>query len=508
MICPHCHSENRDAAKFCNECGLPLSGKIAEMAAAVDRAQDAAVPAPEPAAEPAANQLDPAFEGVVSADEAPAPAVKPGRLSTSGPLNRASLPTIDVAGVNVDESGNAFDFSPIDGADDVTAEPAFEAPRAADDLAPFVPKAASDPGRTADLSGIDECLVDASYVPPAAAWRSGDTMELPRIDGSSAPKQKEYRAPDAHQKKGGKGKAFLIALVCLLALGGAAAGVTYYLELWGGKMLPNVVDMTQPDAIYTLESKGFTVRALEVKSDDTEGVVLLMDPGAGMREEEGTEVVIHVAVARTIPQDVVGRQRDEVANLLEQEGFQNVTFKTEKSDEHEGTVLAIDPAPGEKATAGKPITVTVSVPYTVPEVAGKTWDEAKTALEEAGFVAQDAYVYDDTVAAGSVIGTDPAAGEKLPSGTTVTVNIALSRAAELESAAWGYLQSAGTITIGGTSYAIESVDAVSYQGNETTSFTITGKAMTELDGEMVYGSSKQKSGTIVWDSANNVVSIS
>ena len=24
MICPHCQSENREGAKFCNECGSPL----------------------------------------------------------------------------------------------------------------------------------------------------------------------------------------------------------------------------------------------------------------------------------------------------------------------------------------------------------------------------------------------------------------------------------------------------------------------------------------------------
>ena len=90
----------------------------------------------------------------------------------------------------------------------------------------------------------------------------------------------------------------------------------------------------------------------------------------------------------------------------------------------------------------------------------------------------------------------------------MTASIALSRAAELESAAWSYLQSAGTITLGDTSYAIDSVDAVAYQGSDSTSFTITGRAMTTLDGETVYGSAKQKSGTIVWDASNNVVSVS
>ncbi|WP_080797337.1 PASTA domain-containing protein [Arabiibacter massiliensis] len=503
MICPHCHSENRDGARFCNECGMPLTGKIAELATAADRAEgEESAPAPEPAPD---EQAVSEPEAAAPADEEPARPRKGARPGASGPLDPASLPVIDVAGVNVDENGNAFDFSPI-GEEDAAERP--EAARAADDLAPFVPKRPDDEGVAADLSGLDECLVDASYVPPAASWRSGDTMEMPRIDGAAAPKQKEFRAPDANEKKGGKGKAALIALLCLLAIGGAAAGVTYYLEIWGGKMLPDVVGMTQTDAVYALEGKEFAVRVEQVKSDDTEGVVLSMEPGAGARQEQGTEVLVRVATARVIPEGIVGRQRDEAVGLLEDEGFGNVSFKIEKSNEREGVVLAVDPAPGSKALSAAPITVTVSQAYVVPDVAGKTWDEAKAALEAEGYVAQDAYVYDDSVAAGTVLGTDPAPGEKLASGSTVTVNIALSRAAELEAAALAYLQGAGTITLGDTAYAIDSVDAVAYQGSETTSFTITGRAMATLDGETVYGSAKQKSGSIVWDASNNVVSIS
>ena len=64
------------------------------------------------------------------------------------------------------------------------------------------------------------------------------------------------------------------------------------------------------------------------------------------------------------------------------------------------------------------------------------------------------------------------------------------------------------LAVGGTAYLVESVDAVKYEGGETTSFTITGKAVTSLDGETVYGSSKQKSGAIVWTSDNAIASIS
>ena len=32
MICPKCNHENRDGAKFCNECGSPLAAAVAPSA--------------------------------------------------------------------------------------------------------------------------------------------------------------------------------------------------------------------------------------------------------------------------------------------------------------------------------------------------------------------------------------------------------------------------------------------------------------------------------------------
>ena len=119
-----------------------------------------------------------------------------------------------------------------------------------------------------------------------------------------------------------------------------------------------------------------------------------------------------------------------------------------------------------------------------------------------------AYYYTEDVPEGTVVGTSPAAGEKLASGSSVTVNVAMSRASVLVPAAKDYLSSIGTISLGGTTYEIVSVDDVKYTGYNQTSFTVTAAAVTTLDGETVRGSAKQKSGTIVWDDSDNVVSIS
>ena len=127
-----------------------------------------------------AGESDPDFEGTASAVE-PESAGEP---DASGPLDRSSIPAIDVAGVNVNENGNAFDFGSI--GDD-------EAARAADDLTPFVPRRPDEEpisGRS-DFSGFDECLVDAGYVPPKKSWGAG------RYHGDAA-----YRGPGRAQAEG------------------------------------------------------------------------------------------------------------------------------------------------------------------------------------------------------------------------------------------------------------------------------------------------------------------
>ena len=60
----------------------------------------------------------------------------------------------------------------------------------------------------------------------------------------------------------------------------------------------------------------------------------------------------------------------------------------------------------------------------VPDVKGKTLEEATSIIEKAGFtVGTTNSVHDDSVAAGSVVSQDPTAGTKKPAGTKINLNI-------------------------------------------------------------------------------------
>lgn len=61
---------------------------------------------------------------------------------------------------------------------------------------------------------------------------------------------------------------------------------------------------------------------------------------------------------------------------------------------------------------------------TVPDVTNKSIAQARTTLEQAGFkVGTETEVYSSTVPAGSVVSTDPQAGEQAVKGSTIKINV-------------------------------------------------------------------------------------
>ena len=629
MICPSCHTENRDGAKFCDECGAKLPRAAFDLLEGAEPAQalsiidneepteDEVVPEMHEADVEDAEAADGGQDGedvdsgaVVRLDDALASdedAEDAGDMACNNEETAAGdvddtdssdiamqdgpQPQQDVAESSAEaeqDEANQFDGSHGD-ADDVAHQRthvldlpdirnlAFESEKT-QTLGPKPASPAIKSGWEPDLSGFDEFLVYPGYVPPKAAWHSGDTMQMPRITDADLSQQKDFIAPDPNKKKrdrkkkkAEKAKAFesqqhnqedpketqppaaklekehpkhaeketkpvvsetkskddkkpeskskrlpgskiaaIVALVVVLAAG-VAGGVTYQMELWGGKIVPDVTGMTQADATYMLQNKGFAVRSTTVPSDSTEGLVLLMDPGAGARQQEGAEVVIHVSTSRTVPK-VVGSSQDSALKALSDNGFENVDVQLERSDEPEGTVLSVSPEEGEKAKASTSITLKVAQAYTVPDVSGMSYNQAVQAIKDAGLSYTAVYVYSETASEGAIMGVEPAAGSKVPSDTVVVVSLAKSRASELTAAARSYLTSTTLTASDGSSFTVSSVDSVSYQGNDTVAFTASGKASKSVSvlGQTisVAGNSKQVSGTITFDSSNNVASVS
>ena len=309
MICPHCHTENRSGAKFCDECGTRLVAENAPEETQADSKALEGLPnisasgfgmtTPERAFsyepvdefnddEPVAQQeiadeIDDALPLPESEDNEPHDEVESETKHEDSDVEEAK-PEEDAN----EPEGSADDNAAENGnneSDDAPKAASLEASETCDlgnalsDLdikdndrthvldirelrsvaleaektqviGPKLTAPEPRPTTGADLSGFDEFLVNPGYVPPKSAWSAGDTTQMPRIEGVEPPKQKDFKAPDARKSHGrGKKAAIIIALVLVLAAA-AAAGVTYYLEMWGGKVIPDVTGMTQSDATY------------------------------------------------------------------------------------------------------------------------------------------------------------------------------------------------------------------------------------------------------------------
>ncbi|KZE93826.1 Serine/threonine-protein kinase PknB [Agromyces sp. NDB4Y10] len=130
--------------------------------------------------------------------------------------------------------------------------------------------------------------------------------------------------------------------------------------------------------------------------------------------------------ARQVP-SLAGATWEEAANEL-----QALTLPATRIDETNdtvpaGEVIRTEPAEGEIVDTGTPIRVFISTgreAVAVPDVVNKTLEEAKADLEGAGLVAgSETRQNSPTVAAGTVLGTDPEAGASVETGSTVNFTV-------------------------------------------------------------------------------------
>lgn len=360
----------------------------------------------------------------------------------------------------------------------------------------------------------DDPNITQAFVPPGYAQKrtyysdagvSQGGMQPPYATGSF-PAQPMASKPPSNASR--KAKGILIAILCLLVLAAAGAGIAYSLQLWGGKVVPDVISMYAEEATDKLESEGFKVEAVLVKSDEPENMVLSTDPQAGVRVDEGSTVTIEVSVARTIP-DIVGKPLEDAMKLMAAEGFTNVEVIEVKSNEAEGTVTSVAPIPGTRSKGDAKITIEAAVPYRVPDVHGMSQSDATTALEEEGYTVKIGYVYDENIGEGDAVGTDPEAGTALASGSEVTLNLAKHRSSEVIGLTRSWLDDSSKVRINGQDYEISEVTNVSYDGGSTCSYTIIARKFEThswfgSQPETRYGNNETITGSITWSDGNEI----
>ncbi len=214
----------------------------------------------------------------------------------------------------------------------------------------------------------------------------------------------------------------IVALIAVLAL--LAAGFALTRTAGATAAVPNTVGATQTGATAIAQKVGLAVTVEERNADDPLGVVIAQHPPAGGWVRSGG--TIRLVVSRGPPlvpvPDLAKRPPAEAEGALRQLGF--VVTIDGRFDENvlKGVTLGTEPA--GRAPRDSVIHLIVSngpAPVKVPDVSGKTFEDAAAVLTAARLGATRGEDFSDTVAPGLIIRTDPPAAQQAPRDSVVTV---------------------------------------------------------------------------------------
>ena len=459
MICPRCQTPNRASAKFCDECGYEL-----------------------PSVAPIAHEI---FDS--DNDE---------QIQNTGSFVPKMAPTADLNG--------------IDKTNDSSFEEVLD-----NDITEVIEKV-EEPKKQEEQDEVDECAKTAKMESPDVSKENTAVMEPidQKQDKEASSDQKNYSVSSADSKKQldhttKRNIAIAIGTIVVIA---AILGITYFAQLWGGVSVPDVMGMNEADAKAKVEASGFSVETENIASDDVEGIVIGMDPSGGTRTNEGAKVKLQISVKRVIP-DIIGLAQTDAQNVMTKNGFTNVEYIKVKSDNTENSVISVTPDVGTRSRADAKITISIAEPYTIPDVAGLTRDEAKARLEAAGFATTFATQYDEALAEGTAISTEPAKDSVAKSGSTVKVIVSEKRSTKLVQLAREFFSATSFFNINGTAYELGSVLGLQYTSGGTVAFTITARQYQTVtwfgtQTETRYGNYETIQGSISYDDNDNIIATS
>jgi beta-lactam-binding protein with PASTA domain len=193
----------------------------------------------------------------------------------------------------------------------------------------------------------------------------------------------------------------------------------------GQVAIPSVVGLGSQQAQDQLTAEGLKPEVEKAFSDTVaSGHVISVSPQTGTTVDRGTTVTLTVSKGKekvSIP-DVTGESEDNARSAIEGAGLRVGKVTQEESSEDAGTVIDQSPAAGGSVAKNTAVDLTVAKAVTVPDVSDKTEDEARTALEAAGFkVRVRQQTVTDPAQVGVVLDQTPAADDERPKGSRVTI---------------------------------------------------------------------------------------
>jgi serine/threonine-protein kinase len=194
--------------------------------------------------------------------------------------------------------------------------------------------------------------------------------------------------------------------------------------------VPVLVGKTVAVAEQSLAQQGLKIgEQTPQSSTQPKGTVLSQNPAAGTQLAKGQSVNLTVSagVAQVLVPNLVGMQSStDAATALREVELKLGTVSQKNSDQPEGMVLSQSPGAGSTVDAGSTVNIVVSNGMVeVPDVVGKTEEQAKATLGQAGFTIQ-VIEQASTSPVGTVLAQSPDATTTLKKGSQVTITVAIA----------------------------------------------------------------------------------
>src|SRR5689334_2496790 len=227
---------------------------------------------------------------------------------------------------------------------------------------------------------------------------------------------------------GGGGRRWIPWVLGLVVVVGVVAGVAIYLLAGGGKKYAVPLVNGEPVAVAKTQITAAHLKLGAVvnqpNSSVKKGLVIKSNPAEGSNVAADTVVTLYVssgAAPVSVP-NVQGKQENDAASTLQNDGFTVAVQQDATSTQPAGTVVNQNPAPGTQVPPGSKVTIFVSGAASVPNVVGLSQASAEASLQSSGFkVTVETVPGPDGTAPGTVWKQTPLANTTGAQGSPVTI---------------------------------------------------------------------------------------
>ncbi|SET84276.1 serine/threonine protein kinase [Salinibacillus kushneri] len=246
-------------------------------------------------------------------------------------------------------------------------------------------------------------------------------------------KKQEPQNDEKPKKKKEKWKVWTFSILAVLIVAGLFALFVLPKLLMPDEVeIMDVSGLTYEEAVNELNKINVEIENESRNSDSVEeGNVIETEPGAGSIVREGSTVTIITSIGKEKEEfgNYVGQQYDQVQQILEGMGYDDIKDFGVESDRPVGEIISQDPT-AESPVIPEDTSVRFEVSTGPPTVTlqslrGSTLEEVDQYISEhnLSMSSDPKEEYSDEVEKGRVISQDPAASEEVEEGTEISVVI-------------------------------------------------------------------------------------